>query len=97
MIPHVKDIDDSLFCGISCAICFAETKKVEKCCDKELETVLPQWLFSSLNLNKKNLILDLDYQNFERQCYFLQIYELRKKFRYLIHYTSEKLVLQETF
>ena len=40
-------------------------RKVDKCSYDELETDLPQDLFSSLNLNRENLRLDLDYQNFE--------------------------------
>ena len=48
-----------------------------------------------------NLILHLDCQNFERQCFFIngiltkegyfsRIYEFRKKIRYLIHENTEK-------
>ena len=62
--------------------------------------------FFSSNLNKKNLILDLDYQNFERQYFFINklLMEesylnlwIEKNIHYLIHNTSEKIALKETF
>ena len=58
------------FKGFVMQFVLKKTRKVEKCSDNELETDVPQRLVSSLNLDKKNLILDLDYQNFEIQCYF---------------------------
>ena len=60
-----------------------------------------QGLFSSLDSIRKDLVLDLHGPNLERprflvnkmlleQAYFFRVYELRKKFCYLIHTNSQK-------
>ena len=57
-------------------------------------------LFDDLKTMKNNLILDLDYSNFEKTCYlandllmkndyFLRIYERKEKFRQINHKTSK--------
>ena len=73
MIPHGKDIDYPLFYAVCYAIRFETTKKLEKCCDDELETDWPNDLFSLLDVNETSLRLDLDYQNLKKQCFLLMI------------------------
>ena len=45
LISHGKDIDDSLFYAVCYAIRFVKTEKLEKCCNDELKTDLPDKLF----------------------------------------------------
>lgn len=74
---------------------------VKRQSDEQLESDLLQGLFSSLDSLRKTFVLNLDYQNFEKQGfavtkmlmeegYIFRIYELTKKFPYLIHINSEK-------
>ena len=83
---------DSLFYVIFYSIRFEKTEKLKKCEDNQLYSDLPNDLFASFNKNELNLRLDLQYQKFERQCffingvlinegygYFLRIYEFETK------------------
>ena len=77
-----------------------QKKTLEKCSEEKLNNDLPKDLFFSLESIRPKLMLELNYQNFEKQCflinkilmqekYFFQIYEPRKKSRYLINTTSQ--------
>ena len=64
-------------------------------------------LFEKLKASKDNLVLDLDYSNFEKTCYstndlfmkngyFLRIYEVKDKFRQINHETPKsKNIIRE--
>ena len=85
-----------------------KNKKIECQNDDELKKDIDNdKLYDALSAAKEKLQLDLDIQNFERQSFsvndllnkygfFLRVYVLKDKFRYLIKQDSEKkIVLRE--
>ena len=66
LLPNGKDSCDSLFYPVCYAVRYEKTKKTEKCSDEELKNDLPNNLFLSLDSIRLELVVDLDYQNFEK-------------------------------
>ena len=105
-IPHRDDNLNLLLYAVFYSIRFEKTKKFGKYKDDKLKSVLPNDLFASLDKNKWNLRLDLDYQSFEakyvfiydllvKECYFLRIYESNKKFCLIEKFNGFYIVLME--
>ena len=65
-IPNGNDIENSFFYVICYALRYDKTKKLEKYVDDQLASDLD---FSSLHSVRKELVLDLHYQKFEKQFY----------------------------
>ena len=85
------------------------TGNLEKCDEDELNFDFPNDLFASLNKNKLNLRLDLDFdQKFERKCpftndllikagYFSRIYEFERNFDISFTKIQRKKTFKEKF
>ena len=71
MKKNEEDDFDSLLYEICYSVRFTITKTIKTCKDDELESILPNDSFASFNKNKINFRLDLDYQNFEKQRFFI--------------------------
>ena len=100
LCPHGLKNQNSFYYAILYAIRYKPKNKKEECQNKDqLKEDLGNLYNTLLNL-KENLRLDLDTQSFENQCYsvnkllnktrlFLRVYELKKKFSYLIKQNSD--------
>ena len=99
---QVADNPDSFFYSILYALRYRLTNKAEPCIDDtELESDVKTEIFDEVNLLRDRFRLDLDLMNFENQCFqinqilmknnfFLRVFELKDKFRYLIKQDSRK-------
>ena len=83
------------------AIRFLKTKKSDLCEEGELENQIGSGLYLKIKEKKESCILDLNKRNFDTMCFdlneillgntfFLRVYELKDKFRYLFHENYEK-------
>ena len=83
------------------AIRFLKTKKSELCEESEIENQIGFDLYSKFKEKKETCILDLNKRNFNTMCFdlneilvgekfFLRVYELKDKFRYLFHEDYKK-------
>ena len=52
---------------------------MDKCLNDELRKDLPKDLFAQLNAMKTDLVLDLDYQHFEKQCFLINKLLIERK------------------
>ena len=108
LIPHGLENIDSFPFALLLAICNQLKNEKDECRIDELKSDIENdQLYDAILSRKANLRLDLDFQNFENQCFpvtdliikyglFLRIYELKDKFRYLIKQDSEnKTVLRD--
>ena len=108
LIPHGLENIDSFPFALLLAICNQLKNKKDECRIDELKSDIENdQLYDAILSRKDNFRLDLDFQNFENQCFpvtdliikyglFLRIYELKDKFRYLIKQDSEnKTVLRD--
>ena len=69
VISNGKGDKNSFFYFICYAIRYIRANKFEKCGNEELESDLPECFFKKLSLLRKKLVLDLNYQILEKQCY----------------------------
>ena len=80
--------------------------KKTPCDEVEMENDLPDRFYKKMLDLKESLMLDLTINTFERECLefnellvseklFFSVYELKKKFRFLIHSDSKKTMLKE--
>ena len=100
--PQGADNPDSFFYSILYALRYRLTNKDEPCIDDaELGSDVKTEIFDEVNLLRDRLRLDLELMNFENQCFqinrilmknnfFLRVFELKDKFRYLIKQDSKK-------
>ena len=79
IIPHGKDSLDSLFYAVCYATRYEKLKKMDKCLNAELRKDLPKDLFAQSNAMKTDLVLDLDYQHFEKQCFLINKLLIERK------------------
>ena len=93
-IPHGKGGEKSFFYAVCYVVRFEKNQKENKCKNAVC-------LFSQLDLVRKALILDFDFNTFERECFlvsqilmhfnfFFRFSELHGTFRYLVFPNSEK-------
>ena len=71
IIPHVKDSLDSLFYSVCYAVPFEKLQKIGKCLDDRFRGYLSKDRFGQLDATKIDFVLDLDYNNFEKQCFLI--------------------------
>ena len=83
------------------AIRFLKNKKSDQCDEIEIEKETGSDLYFKIAEKKDNCILDLNKTNFDEMCYeineilieetfFLRVYEIKDKFRYLFHEDHNK-------
>ena len=88
--------ENSFYLTLLYAIRFLKTKKSDLCEEREIENQIGFDLYSKIKEKKENCILDLNKRNFDAMCFdlneilvgqkfFLRVYELKDKFRYLFH------------
>ena len=93
--------ENSFYLALLYAICFLKTKKSDLCEEGELENQIGSDLYSKIKEKKESCVLDLIKRNFDTMCFdlneilvghnfFLRVYELKDKFRYLFHENYEK-------
>lgn len=74
--------------------------QTEKCEENKMKEDLPRYFLEIMLKINENLFLDLRINTFKKQCFeandilldikiFRRVYEMRKRFRYLIHTVSE--------
>lgn len=74
--------------------------QTEKCEENKMKEDLPRYFLEIMLKINENLFLDLRINAFKKQCFetndilleikiFRRVYEMRKRFRYLIHTVSE--------
>ena len=83
------------------AIRFRKTKKSDLCEEGELKNQIGADLYTKIKEKKASCVLDLIKRNFDTMCFdlneilvghkfFLRVYELKAKFRYLFHENYKK-------
>ena len=88
--------ENSFYLTLLYAIRFLKNKKSDQCDENEIENEIGADLYSKIKEKKDNLILDLNKRHFDEMCFdineilleenfFLRVYELKDKFRYLFH------------
>ena len=71
IISHGKGSLDSLFYSVCYAVLFEKLQKIDKCLDDRFRGSLSKYLFGQLDATKIDFVLDLDYHNFEKQCFLI--------------------------
>ena len=71
IISHGKGSLDSLFYSVCYAVLFEKLQKIDKCLDDRFRGYLSKDLFGQLDATKIDFVLDLDYHNFEKQCFLI--------------------------
>ena len=93
--------ENSFYLTLLYAIRFLKTKKSDLCEEGELENQIGADLYFKIKAKKESCILDLNKRNFDTMCFdlneillgnkfFFRVYELKGKFRYLLHENYEK-------
>ena len=83
------------------AIRFLKNKKIDQCDEIEIEKEIGSDLYFKIAEKKENCILDLNKTHFDEICdeinkipieekFFLRVYEIKDKFRYLFHEDHKK-------
>ena len=93
--------ENSFYLALLYAVQFRKTKKSDLCEKGELENQIGADLYTKIEEKKESCVLDLIKRNFDTMCFdlneilvghkfFLRVYELKDKFRYLFHENYEK-------
>ena len=93
--------ENSFYLALLYSIRFLKTKKSDLCEEGELENQTGSDFYSKMKEKKESCVLDQIKRNFDTMCFdlneilvghkfFLRVYELKDKFRYLLHENYEK-------
>ena len=93
--------ENSFYLTLLHAIRFLKNKKIDQCDEIEIEKEIGSDLYFKIAEKKDNCILDLNKTHFDEMCdeinkilieekFFLRVYEIKDKFRYLFHEDHKK-------
>ena len=98
---EIQTRENSFYLTLLHVIRFFKNKKSDQCDEIEIEKEIGSNLYFKIAEKKDNCILDLNKTNFDEMCYeineilieekfFLRVYEIKDKFRYLFHEDHNK-------